>query len=235
MSGDVVDQIFIRAKQWLLSWLAGAPDWIIQITSSLLNIFALLGVFLTLFALISVLERKILGRMQNRYGPNRVGPFGLFQPVADGIKMLIKEDIVPARADKVVHFLAPVLIAAAAILSLGVIPYGRNMAPFTIDGGILFFFAVGSATELMVFMAGWGSNNKYSMLGAMRAIAQMISYELPLIITVLPVVMTVSSLNPDKIVDAQGSYSLGFMPHWFVFTPWGAVAFILFLDRKSVV
>src|SRR6266705_1796579 len=130
--------------------------------------------------------------MQNRYGPNRVGPFGLFQPVADGIKMLIKEDIVPARADKIVHFLAPVLIAAAAILTLGVIPYGRNMTPFNIDGGILFFFAVGSATELMVFMAGWGSNNKYSMLGAMRAIAQMISYELPLIITVLPVVMIVA-------------------------------------------
>src|SRR6266487_1688534 len=228
MSGDVVDQIFIRAKQWLLSWLAGAPDWIIQITSSLLNIFALLGVFLTLFALISVLERKILGRMQNRYGPNRVGPFGLFQPIADGIKMLIKEDIVPARADKIVHFLAPILIAATAILALGVIPYGRNMTPFIIDGGILFFFAVGSTTELAVFMAGWGSNNKFSMLGAMRAIAQMISYELPLIITVLPVVMVVSSLTPDGIVAAQAGYTFGLVPRWFVFTPWGAVAFVLF-------
>jgi NADH-quinone oxidoreductase subunit H len=226
---DSLDQIFIHAKQWLLSFLSGrAPDWLIQIVSSLLNIAVLLGVFLTLFALISVLERKILGRMQNRYGPNRVGPFGLFQPVADGIKMLIKEDIVPARADKVVHFLAPVLIAATAILSLGVIPYGRNMTPFAIDGGILFFFAVGSTTELAVFMAGWGSNNKFSMLGAMRAIAQMISYELPLIITVLPVVMIVGSLNPDKIVGAQAAYSLGFVPHWFVFTPWGATAFILF-------
>src|SRR2546425_4987809 len=228
MSGDVVDQIFIRAKQWLLSWLAGAPDWIIQITSSLLNIFALLGVFLTLFALISVLERKILGRIQNRYGPNRVGPFGLFQPIADGIKMLIKEDIVPARADKIVHFLAPVLIAATAILALGIIPYGRDMTPFTIDGGILFFFAVGSTTELAVFMAGWGSNNKFSMLGAMRAIAQMFSYELPLIITVLPVVMIVGSLMPDSIVFAQGEYTLGIVPRWFVFTPWGAAAFLLF-------
>src|SRR2546425_284998 len=228
MSGDVVDQIFIRAKQWLLSWLAGAPDWIIQITSSLLNIFALLGVFLTLFALISVLERKILGRMQNRYGPNRVGPFGLFQPIADGIKMLIKEDIVPARADKIVHFLAPILIAATAILALGVIPYGRNMTPFAIDGGILFFFAVGSTTELAVFMAGWGSNNKFSMLGAMRAIAQMVSYELPLIITTLPVVMVVSSLSPDAIVAAQDGYAFGFVPRWFVTTPWGATAFVLF-------
>jgi NADH-quinone oxidoreductase subunit H len=225
---ESIDQIFVRLKQWLLSPFADAPDWLVQIVSSLINIFALLAVFLTLFALMSVLERKILGRIQNRYGPNRVGPFGLFQPVADGIKMLIKEDIVPARADKIVHFLAPVLIAATAILALGIIPYGRGMTPFTIDGGILFFFAVGSTTELAVFMAGWGSNNKFSMLGAMRAIAQMISYELPLIITVLPVVMIVGSLTPDTIVAAQEGYVFGFVPRWFVFTPWGATAFLLF-------
>src|SRR3989449_9128067 len=225
---DSFDQIFIRVKQWLLSWLPGAPDWAVQIVSSLINIFALLGVFLTLFAAISVLERKILGRMQNRYGPNRVGPFGLFQPLADGIKMLIKEDVVPARADKIVHFFAPILVAATAILTLGVIPYGRNMTPFAIDGGILFFFAVGSTTELAVFMAGWGSNNKFSMLGAMRAIAQMVSYELPLILTTLPVVMIVGALSPDAIVAAQDGYSLGVLPHWFVTTPWGAAAFVLF-------
>ena len=225
---DFLDQIFILAKQRLLAPLAGAPDWIGQTVSSLINIIALLAVFLSLFALVSVLERKILARIQNRLGPNRVGPFGLLQPAADGIKMLIKEDIVPARADKVVHFLAPILIAATAILVLGIIPFGRNMTPFTIDGGILFFFAIGSTTELSVFMAGWGSNNKFSMLGAMRAIAQMVSYELPLIVTVLPVVMVVGSLTPDAIVAAQGGYSLGVAPHWFVFTPWGAVAFSLF-------
>src|SRR6195256_2881300 len=229
MSGAFFDQIFLRAKESLLSPLAGAPDWLIQIVSSLINISGLLGVFLTLFALISVLERKILGRIQNRYGPNRVGPFGLFQPIADGIKLLIKEDIVPARADKVVHFLAPIMMAVPAILALGVIPYGRNMTAFSIDGGILFFFAVGSATELAVFMAGWGSNNKFSMLGAMRAIAQMVSYELPLIITVLPVVMIVGSLSADAIVAAQEGYVVaGIVPRWFVFTPWGAAAFLLF-------
>src|SRR5437762_13190606 len=225
---SALDQIFVHLKGWLLFLIAGAPNWLIQIASSLINIVAVLTVFLTLFALISVLERKILGRMQNRYGPNRVGPFGLFQPIADGIKMLIKEDIVPARADKVVHFLAPVVLAAVAILTLGVIPYGRNMTPFTINGGILFFFAVGSTTELAVFMAGWASNNKFSMLGAMRAIAQMFSYELPLIIAVLPVVMVVGSLVPDRIVAAQGGYTLGVVPRWFVFTPWGAAAFLLF-------
>jgi NADH-quinone oxidoreductase subunit H len=228
MTGSSVDQAFISLKHWVLSFLSSAPDWVQAIASSLINISAVLGVFMTLFALISVLERKILGRIQNRYGPNRVGPFGLFQPIADGIKLLIKEDIVPARADKVVHFLAPLMMAAPAILALGVIPYGRNMTAFSIDGGILFFFAVGSATELAVFMAGWGSNNKFSMLGAMRAIAQMVSYELPLIITVLPVVMIVGSLSADAIVEAQAGYSLGFTPRWFVFTPWGAAAFLLF-------
>src|SRR5438132_3739871 len=108
-----LDQIFVSGKQWLLSWLAGAPEWVIQIASSFINIFALLGVFLTLFALMSVLERKILGRIQNRYGPNRVRPVGLFLPIADGVKMLRQEDIVTARADKIDHFLAPALIAAS--------------------------------------------------------------------------------------------------------------------------
>ena len=228
MTGAFLDQIFLHGKEYLLSFAAGAPDWVLQVASSLINITALLGAFITLFALISVLERKILGRIQNRYGPNRVGPFGLLQPAADGIKLLIKEDVVPLRADKVVHFLAPLMMVLPAILALGVIPYGRNMTAFAIDGGILFFFAVGSTTELAVFMAGWGSNNKFSMLGAMRAIAQMVSYELPLVITVLPVVMIVGSLSPDAIVAAQAGSSHGFVPRWFVFTPWGGAAFLLF-------
>ena len=234
MRGEFLDQIFVAAKHWLLGFLTNAPSWVQQIASSLVSIVFLLTAFATLFALISVLERKILGRIQNRYGPNRVGPFGLLQPAADGIKMLIKEDVVPHRADKVVHFLAPIVTVIPAILALGVIPYGRNMTPFLIDGGILFFFAVGSTTELAVFMAGWGSNNKFSMLGAMRAIAQMVSYELPLIITVLPVVMVVGSLSPDAIVTAQEGYKFGVVPRWFVFTPWGAAAFILFFISALV-
>jgi NADH-quinone oxidoreductase subunit H len=228
MSGGFLDQIFVSTKHWLLSFLAGAPDWLTQIVSALLSISALLAVFMSLFAGMSLMERKILARIQNRYGPNRVGPFGLLQPLADGIKMLIKEDVVPARADKAIHFLAPIMIAAPTILALGVIPYGRNMTAFSIDAGILFFLAVGSAAELAVFMAGWGSNNKFSMLGAMRAIAQMVSYELPLVITVLPVIMVVGSLSPDAVVAAQGGHTFGILPHWFVFTPWGAAAFLLF-------
>ena len=234
MPGEFLDQIFVSSKHWLLSFLSDTPVWLQQVASSLTTIVALLTAFATLFALISVLERKILGRIQNRYGPNRVGPWGLLQPAADGIKMLIKEDVVPYRADKVVHFLAPLVTVVPAILALGVIPYGRNMTPFSIDAGILFFFAVGSTTELAVFMAGWGSNNKFSMLGAMRAIAQMVSYELPLIITVLPVVMVVGSLSADAIVAAQEGYKFGVVPRWFVFTPWGAAAFIIFFISALV-
>ncbi|MDQ6624542.1 MAG: NADH-quinone oxidoreductase subunit NuoH [Verrucomicrobiota bacterium] len=223
-----LDQIFVIGKQHIMGWLTGTPEWLAQVIGSVISISAMLVVFLTLFAMMSLFERKILARIQNRLGPNRVGLFGLLQPAADGIKMLIKEDIVPARADKVVHFLAPIMVAVPTILALGVIPYGRNMTLFAIDGGILFFFAVGSATELAVFMAGWGSNNKFSMLGAMRAIAQMVSYELPLLLCVLPVVMIVGALSPDAIVDAQSGYSLGVVPRWFVLTPWGLAAFLLF-------
>ena len=223
-----IDQIFVLAKQQLLALFGFAPAWVVQVISCFVNIAAILAVFLTLFAAISLFERKILARIQNRYGPNRVGIFGLLQPVADGIKLLIKEDIVPRTSDAAIHFMAPIAMVAPTMLAMSVIPYGRGMTAFSIDGGILFFFAVGSATELAVFMAGWASENKYSMLGAMRAIAQMMSYELPLIISVIPVVMVVGSLTPDTIVAAQSGYVLGFIPRWFVLTPWGAVGFVLF-------
>ena len=143
----------------------------------------LIGVFAALFAVTTILERKGLGRIQNRYGPNRVGPFGFLQPAADGIKALIKEDVVPASADKVIHFLAPLGWWCRRSLVYAVLPIGRNMVLVDLDAGVLFFFAIGAATELSVFMAGWSSRNKYSLLGAMRAIAQMISYEIPLILS----------------------------------------------------
>ena len=217
-------------KAWLLSLLAsfGVPAWLLTVISAVLVIGTIIAVFLTLFALTSVMERKILARVQNRYGPNRVGPFGLFQPVADGIKMITKEDLVPRSADKIVHFLAPVVMMVPALLVLAILPYGRDMVPAELDAGILYFFAVGAGTEVAVFMAGWGSNNKYSVMGAMRAIAQMVSYELPLIISAVVVAMVTGSLSPSAIVAAQGTFSFGFFPGWYLFTPWGFVAGLLF-------
>src|SRR6185503_16029992 len=179
--------------------------------SILLSITPILLFFPLLFGITTILERKGLGRMQNRLGPNRVGPAGFFQFIADGLKMLTKEDIVPRAADHVVHFIAPLVLLVPVLLAFSVLPYGRNMVAIDIDGGLLFFFAVGSATELSVFMAGWSSRNKYSLLGAMRGIAQMISYELPLVLSALTVVMMVGSLRLTEIVDAQEIYLWGWL------------------------
>jgi NADH-quinone oxidoreductase subunit H len=223
--GETADQIFVILQQWLVGH---APASLRSFLSSVLSVVAILTVFALLFAITTVLERKGLGRIQNRYGPNRVGPFGFLQPIADGIKSLTKEDVVPRAADKVVHFLAPVMLVLAAFSLYAVLPIGRNMVLANLDAGVLFFFAVSSVMELTIFMAGWSSSNKYSLLGAMRAIAQMISYEVPLILASVTVIMAAGSLSTVAIVEKQAGYS-GILPHWFVFTPWGFAGFVLFM------
>ena len=222
---ETADQFFVILQHWLVGH---APASLQAILSALLSVAAILGVFASLFAITTVFERKGLGRMQNRYGPNRVGPFGFLQPLADGIKSLTKEDIVPQSADKVVHFLAPMMLVLAAFSLYAVLPIGRNMVLADLDAGVLFFFAVSSVMELTIFMAGWSSRNRYSLLGGMRAIAQMISYEVPLILTTVTVIMAAGSLSTVTIVEKQAGYT-SIVPHWFVFTPWGFAGFVLFM------
>jgi NADH-quinone oxidoreductase subunit H len=222
---DWLDQVFVNGKAFLVSL---CPEWVQPLVSVLLSITPVLIVFPTLFAITTLLERKGLGRIQNRYGPNRVGPYGALQPIADGLKTLTKESVTPRAADRVVYFLAPVVLLVPILLAYSVIPVGRGMVGLDLDAGLLFFFAVGAGTELAVFMAGWASRNKYSLLGAMRAIAQMLSYEIPLILSVVPVVMLAGTLSPARIAESQNAYSM-FLPHWNVFTPWGAAGFVLFL------
>jgi NADH-quinone oxidoreductase subunit H len=220
-----MDQVCVTLKHWLVGF---APDQWQPLFSAVLSVAAIVIAFPALFAITTILERKGLGRIQNRYGPNRVGPYGLLQPLADGLKALTKEDVVPHTADQIVHYLAPVVLVVPVFLALAVVPVGRNMTALDIDTGVLFFFAVGAATELSVFMAGWSSRNKYSLLGAMRAIAQMISYEVPLILSAVTVVMAAGSLSTVKIVEAQAGY-WGVLPRWYVLTPWGLAGFILFM------
>lgn len=222
---DKLDQVFVLLQHWIAGLF---PENWQPAVGAIVGVIGIVASFPAIFAVTTVLERKGLGRMQNRLGPNRVGPLGIFQPVADGIKSLTKEDIVPVSADAVVHFLAPVVLVVAIFLGYASLPVGRNMVLVNIDAGLLFFFAVGASTELSIFMAGWSSRNKYSLLGAMRAVAQMISYEVPLLMSAVVAVMMTGSLSTVKIVEAQSGFT-GIFPHWYVFTPWGLAGFVLFV------
>ncbi len=221
---DKADQIFVLFKDWVVGFL---PAGLQGFAGVVLGVIGIVAVFPGLFALTTVLERKGIGRMQNRIGPNRTGPFGILQPIADAIKSLTKEDVVPLSADKAVHFLAPVVLVVIVFMGFAVLPVGRNMVLVDMDSSLLFYFAMGASSELAIFMAGWSSRNKYSLMGAMRAVAQMISYEVPLLISSLVIVMMTGSLSLVKIVEAQNQYTFG-LPHWYIFTPWGCAAFVMY-------
>ncbi len=233
-AGTFLERAPLVLRDAVVQWFPAPLQWLAH---HLITIVAILAVFGVFFAFTTVAERKLLGRLQNRLGPNRAGLpwikgsklFGLTQPFADAVKALTKEDIVPAAADKLLHFLAPVLVVAFSLMTFAVLPFGRNLIPVELDAALLYFFAAGSATELAIFMAGWASRNKYSLLAAMRALAQVISYELPLMLSVVPVVLVVGSLSTSEIALAQGGWTFGFLPHWHVFTPWGFFGFLLFL------
>jgi NADH-quinone oxidoreductase subunit H len=162
------------------------------------------------------MERKTIARIQNRLGPNRVGPFGVFQAIADAVKMLVKEDIVPDGADKPVFNLAPILIAAGAALLWAVIPFGRGMTAADLNVGVLYIVAIGSITTVSVLMAGWSSNNKYALVGAFRSVAQLLSYEVPMVLSIAAVALFVGSMRMGDVVEAQVLPFLIVMPATFV-------------------
>lgn len=221
-----LDQIFVSGKHSILDWAQGfLPLWAVAVLSVVISIVAIALLGPTTMMYLTLLERKIVGRMQNRIGPNRVGKWGLLQPLADGVKMLTKEDIVPILADRKIHLLAPIMIVIPALLLFAVIPFGRGMIAVDLNVGLLFFLAVSSTSTIAIFMASWASRNKYSILGGMRAVAQMISYELPMVLSLIPILFMTQSLSTNSIVEAQSGWG-GFQ--WFVFTPWGFVSFIIF-------
>ena len=212
------DQLFVNAKAFLLGLApASLQPWL----SMLITIGALAAVAPAIMMYLTWIERKVIARMQNRFGPTRVGLYGLAQPLADGLKMLIKEDVVPRGADRLLHLLAPVLSVVPAILLFAVLPFGRRMVPVDLNVGLLYFFAVSAVGSYAIFMGGWASRSKFSILGAMRSVAQIISYEVPGVISAVTVIMVAGTLSTVGIVEAQAG-------RWYVFTPWGLVAAVTF-------
>jgi NADH-quinone oxidoreductase subunit H len=202
------------------------PIWI-YILASVIKSAIVLFVLLTAVAYTVWLERKVVGHMQNRWGPTRVGPFGLLQPAADGIKFLFKEDLTPPHVYKPLFLAAPLIAVIFALTSISIIPFGNaiTIAGYSIplqittdvNTGLLLILAVTSIGVYGVALAGWSSNNKYSLLGGLRASAQMVSYEISLGLSLVGVLIMAGSFNLREIVDAQGGHFLGFIPRWNIF------------------
>jgi NADH-quinone oxidoreductase subunit H len=201
------------------------PDW----PGNFWTHWAVFAVAILVFVLLFVMgflwfERRAMAFMQARLGPNRAGPFGIFQSAADALKLLIKEDIVPAKGDKVVHWLAPLVAFVPVILIFAVIPFQGGAILADLNIGILYIVAISSVTTVGVFMAGWGSNNKYSTLGAMRQVASVVSYEIPVVLSLVGVIILAGSLSMQQIVAAQNIPFILVQPLGFLLFFTGALA-----------
>ena len=211
----------------LITLLFVAPDWVLGLTRErrpnafwaeyilwpAIQIIIVLFIVLTLVAYLVYLERKVSAFMQARLGPMRVGPWGLLQPLADGIKLLLKEDIIPIKADRAVFIIAPIVSVVAALVVLAVVPWGAAWATIAnVNIGLLFILAVSSVGVLGLVLAGWGSNSKYSLLGALRSSAQMVSYEIGMGLSIIGALMFARTLSMSGIIDGQRLDGI-----WYVF------------------
>src|SRR4030043_320180 len=185
-------------------WLGGIwPGWAAYIVPGIVGIVIVLAFVVITVIIFIWYERRLLGRFQIRLGPNRLGPEGIFQPIATALKILLKEDIVPAKGDKVIHWLAPVIVFVPVLMVFAVVPFGERAILADLNVGILYVVAVGSVSAVGIYMAGWASNNKDALIAALRAVAQMVSYELPVVLAILGVVLMAGSLSMTQIVASQ--------------------------------
>jgi len=221
--GDPVTLVAQWLEGLLIGW--GLSAVLVNGIKTLIGVVVIASFVLIVDILLVWVERKVVARFQDRLGPNRLGPFGLVQPIADVIKLLIKEDITPNGADKVVYNLAPILTLATVLMLWAVIPLAPTMVGTNVDVGVLYIVAVGAIGTLAIIMAGWSSNNKYALLGAFRTVAQMVSYEVPMVISLLVPVLLARSMGIATIVEQQGEV-------WYlVLAPLAAL--ILFITAQA--
>ncbi len=216
---DPVNSIAEWLRMILSSW--GLSEGLVTVILGVLGVVILASFVLIVDIMLVWIERKIVARFQDRLGPNRVGPYGVLQPIADVIKLLIKEDIMPNGADKFIFNIAPIIALAAVLLLWAVVPFAPTIIGADINVAVLYVVAIGSIGTLSIIMAGWASNNKYALLGAFRTVAQMIAFEVPMIIALLVPVLLARSMGMQTIVAAQST--------WYIFVvPLAAV--ILFIS-----
>src|SRR5262245_3163604 len=200
-----------------------SQTFLLMILKMLIVFFGLLGTF----AYLSLVERRVMAFVQMRPGPNRVGPYGLLQPIADGLKFLFKEQVRPTAANEWLYLIAPLISLVPALLSFAVIPFGPALQVTDLHVALLVVFAVGSLSVYGIVLGGWASNSKYPLIASMRSSAQMISYELSLTLSVLGVVILANTLSLVKLVESQEGTWLGFIPKWNIF--FQPVAFVSYM------
>jgi len=218
----MVENIFTSIAGSLRSVLdaAGAPLLLNDISIVVLKVVAILVYILVSALWLVYMERKVCAFFQARIGPNRVGPMGLLQTAADIGKLIAKEIIIPRAADKVTFLIMPMLIFVPVLLVFAVVPFGKDMIAVDLNIGLFYFFSVASLSTVVFWAGGWASANKYALIGSMRAVSQMISYEIPMILALLGVVMMTGSMKMSEIVNAQQHI-------WFIFTQ--PLAFIIYV------
>lgn len=218
---QVLDDLWIRIAQWLRGVFDSfLPPWAAQLVMDVLGILLLIVWGIVVVLAFTYMERKVIARVGDRIGPNRAGPFGIFQAIADAIKMLTKEDVTPTNADRAMFLAAPIVIIIPAVLLYAVLPFGRGMVGVDLSIAVVFVVAMGGIPILTMLMAGWASNNKYALLGGFRTVAQLISYEVPMVVALLTVVLLAGTMSTVGIVEAQARFPFALV------TP---VAFVVYM------
>ncbi|MDI6844451.1 MAG: NADH-quinone oxidoreductase subunit NuoH [Anaerosomatales bacterium] len=196
---------------------------------SVLKVLACLGLMLANGVVMIWMLRKVLGHLHLRYGPLEMGPSGILQTTMDVLKLLTKEDVMPGAADKALFWLAPLAVFVPSLAAYAALPFSSTLRATSLDTGLLYTFAALSFVPLGIMMAGWASGNKWSLLGGMRAAGQQIAYEVPLLLSVLPIVMLTGTTDLGRMVEAQSGVWAGFLPRWFIFDPLLWPTFLVFV------